>query len=173
MRTNRLSPVRSLVATTSRSQRARGKASQLPRTGAALRDFASSKATDCLHHEHMRFAHLKRSGSGAAQKRRKPQTFQPVSSSPMNALTSPRPRNHDCGLTLRSSGLAPAGRLWPSFHSGPKPSCRRQPLTLNVRHHSSASSSPSIGRSSSRRYFCRSHELHVRVQGAANQRRTL
>ena len=135
MHSNRLSPVRSLVATTSRSQRARSKASQLPRTGAALRDFASSKATDRLHHEHMRFAQVKQTRFTTAQWRRKPLTFQPVSSSPMNALTSPWPRNHDCGLTLRSSGLAPAGRLWPSFHSGPKPSCRRQPLTLNVRAH--------------------------------------
>ena len=135
MHSNRLSPVRSLVATTSRSQRARGKASQLPRTCAAFRDFASSKATDCLHHEHMRFAHVKQTRFTTAQRRRKPLTFQPVSACPMNALTSPRPRNHDRGLTLRSSGLAPAGRLWPSFHSGPKPSCRRQPLTLNVRRH--------------------------------------
>ena len=138
MHSNRLSPARSLVATTSRSQRARSKASHLPRTGAALRDFTSSKATDCLHHEHMRFAQV----NSQAHERRKSAanagTFSRVSSSPMNALTSPWPRNHDCGLTLRSSGLAPAGRLWPSFHSGPKPSCRRQPLTLNVRRRKSS-----------------------------------
>ena len=39
------------------------------------------------------------------------------------------------GLTLRSSGRAPAVRLWPSFHSGPKPSCLRAPLNSNVRRH--------------------------------------
>ena len=37
------------------------------------------------------------------------------------------------GLTHRSSGLAPAGRLWPSFHSGPNPPCLREPLNSNVR----------------------------------------
>ena len=36
-------------------------------------------------------------------------------------------------LTLRSSGQAPAGRLWASFHSGPNPSRRRLPLNLYVR----------------------------------------
>ena len=38
-----------------------------------------------------------------------------------------------CGLTLRSSGLATANLLWPSFHSGPKPACLREPLNSNVR----------------------------------------
>ena len=37
------------------------------------------------------------------------------------------------GLTHRSSGLAPAGHFRPSFHSGPYVSCRREPLTSNVR----------------------------------------
>ena len=39
------------------------------------------------------------------------------------------------GLTLRSSGLAPAGRYRPSFHSGPYAACLREPLNSNVRHH--------------------------------------
>ena len=38
-----------------------------------------------------------------------------------------------CGLTLPSSGHAPAGHTWPSFHSGPSVSCRREPLMSNVR----------------------------------------
>ena len=40
---------------------------------------------------------------------------------------------NECALTLRSSGLAPANLLWPSFHSGPKPACLREPLNSNVR----------------------------------------
>ena len=38
-----------------------------------------------------------------------------------------------CGLTLPSSGLAPAARVWPSFHSGPSPRHLREPLMSNVR----------------------------------------
>ena len=40
-----------------------------------------------------------------------------------------------CGrrLTLPSSGLAPARRFRPSFHSGPYAPCRREPLMANVR----------------------------------------
>ena len=38
-----------------------------------------------------------------------------------------------CGLTLPSSGLAPAWRFRPSFHSGPYAPCRREPLMSNVR----------------------------------------
>ena len=37
------------------------------------------------------------------------------------------------GLTLSSSGLAPAWRFRPSFHSGPYAPCRREPLMSNVR----------------------------------------
>ena len=37
------------------------------------------------------------------------------------------------GLTLPSSGLAPAWRFRPSFHSGPYAPCRREPLMSNVR----------------------------------------
>ena len=88
---------------------------------------------DLSHQELLRFAQVNSQVHERRKSAANARTFSRVSSSPMNALTSPRPRNHDCGLTLRSSGLAPAGRLWPSFHSGPKPSCRRQPLTLNVR----------------------------------------
>jgi hypothetical protein len=36
-------------------------------------------------------------------------------------------------LTLRSSGHAPAGHAWPSFHSGPCVACRHVPLSSNVR----------------------------------------
>ena len=37
------------------------------------------------------------------------------------------------GLTLPSSGLAPAAQAWPSFHSGPSPRRFREPLMSNVR----------------------------------------
>ena len=49
--------------------------------------------------------------------------FHPMSSRPCGAYT------------LRSRGLAPAGRLWPPFHSGPHAPCRREPLMSNVRRH--------------------------------------
>ena len=39
------------------------------------------------------------------------------------------------GLTLPSSGLAPAGRFRPSFHSRPYAPCLREPLKSNVRPH--------------------------------------
>ena len=42
-----------------------------------------------------------------------------------------------CGLTLPSSGLAPAAQAWPSFHSGPSPHRLREPLMSNVRRHKS------------------------------------
>ena len=38
----------------------------------------------------------------------------------------------ECGLTLPSSGLAPAAQPWPSFHSGPSLRCLREPLMSNV-----------------------------------------
>ena len=44
-----------------------------------------------------------------------------------------RVAQHQCGLTLPSSGLAPAAQAWPSFHSGPSPRCLREPLMSNVR----------------------------------------
>ena len=47
-------------------------------------------------------------------------------------------------LTLRSRGRAPAGRLWPSFHSWPNPPCLRTPLNSNV----SAQKRPQFKRSS-------------------------
>ena len=40
-----------------------------------------------------------------------------------------------CGLTLPSSGLAPAAQAWPSFHSGPSPCRLREPLMSNVGRH--------------------------------------
>ena len=36
-------------------------------------------------------------------------------------------------LTQRSSGRAPASRVWPPFHSGSNPACLRAPLYANVR----------------------------------------
>ena len=51
---------------------------------------------------------------------------------PINTTSLP---GAQCGLTLPSSGLAPAGSFRPSFHSRPYAACLRSPLMSNVRQH--------------------------------------
>ena len=52
---------------------------------------------------------------------------------PVFATQSQLPR--ECGLTLPSSGLAPAAQAWPSFHSGQSLRRLREPLMSHVRLH--------------------------------------
>ena len=47
----------------------------------------------------------------------------------------------ECGLTLPSSGLAPAAQAWPSFHSWPNLRRLHEPLMSNVRRRQNMGSS--------------------------------